>query len=98
MVAACPARDCWNREGGKWVHARMFEGREAELQERVDRRRVHLAYAGEAERPVVLRELAAFRESLARLAVAEGEDEVDMLALCERADGPEAGTPEEVAR
>ena len=82
LVVACPPRDCWNREGGNWVRARLFEGREAELQERVDRRRVHLAYAGEAERGVVLDALRAFRSRLALLGWTEGEDDIDLVALC----------------
>ncbi len=40
MVAGCPPRDCVGREGPKWLHARMYLDREAELQARVDRRRV----------------------------------------------------------
>ena len=40
LVLPCPARDCRNREGPRWLVQRMFEGREAELQDRVDRRRV----------------------------------------------------------
>lgn len=86
MVVACPPRDCQNREGAKWVEARMFGGREAELKERVDRDRVHLAFAGGAERGEVLRELARFRGRLAGLALLEAEDDVDVTALCERAE------------
>lgn len=40
MIAGCPPRDCLGREGPRWLHARLFEDREAELQARVDRRRV----------------------------------------------------------
>jgi coenzyme F420-reducing hydrogenase delta subunit/Pyruvate/2-oxoacid:ferredoxin oxidoreductase delta subunit len=90
MVVACPPRDCWSREGGRWVEARMFEGREAELKERVDRKRVHLSFAGAAERTEVLRELHEFRARLAGLALAVGEDDVDVMALCDRADEPSA--------
>jgi coenzyme F420-reducing hydrogenase delta subunit len=43
MVCGCPPRDCVNREGPKWLHERVFNKREAELQPRVDRRRVCLA-------------------------------------------------------
>jgi ferredoxin len=86
MVVACPPADCRNREGSKWVEQRMFEGREAELQERVDRRRVRLVMAGEAEQGLVRYELAAFREALGSLAV-EAEEEIDIVALCERGEG-----------
>jgi ferredoxin len=67
LVAACPPRDCTSREGPKWLAARLFEGREAELQERVDRRRLRLVHAGEGEAGVVRRALAALRTELATL-------------------------------
>jgi coenzyme F420-reducing hydrogenase delta subunit len=40
VVCACPPRDCVSREGPKWLVERLFNDREAELQPRVDRRRV----------------------------------------------------------
>ena len=40
LVFACPPRDCAGREGPKWLGERLFNEREAELQSRVDRRRV----------------------------------------------------------
>lgn len=40
MVFTCPPRDCRGREGPKWLHERLFNDREAELQSRVDRSRV----------------------------------------------------------
>jgi coenzyme F420-reducing hydrogenase delta subunit/NAD-dependent dihydropyrimidine dehydrogenase PreA subunit len=84
MVVSCPVEDCRNREGGKWAEARMYHGREAELKARVDRRRVRLVEAAAAERDVVRRELADFRGSLAGLAP-QVEEELDLLALCQRA-------------
>ena len=80
LVAACPPRDCTSREGPKWLAARLFEGREAELKERVDRRRVELVHAGEAEAGVVRRALAKLRAAVAalgRAAPAAGEIEVE---------------------
>lgn len=82
MVAACPPRDCWSREGGAWAVQRLFHGREAELKERVDRGRVHLAFAGEGEPGVALAELRAFRARLALLGWTEGEADIDLVALC----------------
>ena len=38
LVVSCPPRDCWHREGPAWLHERIYNGRDAELQERVDRR------------------------------------------------------------
>lgn len=43
MVFTCPPRDCRGREGPRWLHERMFNEREAELQARVDRMRVATA-------------------------------------------------------
>lgn len=40
IVYSCAPRDCRGREGPKWMHERMYHGREAELQPRVDIRRV----------------------------------------------------------
>ena len=40
VVCGCPPRDCTSREGPKWLGERLFNDREAELQPRVDRRRV----------------------------------------------------------
>lgn len=40
VVCGCPPRDCVGREGPKWLHERLYNDREAELQPRVDRRRV----------------------------------------------------------
>lgn len=98
MVVACPARDCWNREGGRWVEQRMFHGREAELQERVDRRRVHLAFAGEGERAEVLEELRRFRDRLHELEIPDASDELDLMALCERASPDEVSVTSEETR
>jgi coenzyme F420-reducing hydrogenase delta subunit/Pyruvate/2-oxoacid:ferredoxin oxidoreductase delta subunit len=86
MVVSCPPGDCRNREGAKWVEARMYHEREAELKARVDRRRVRLVAAAAAERSLVQHELRAFRASLAEIA-SYPEDEVDILALCERPSG-----------
>jgi coenzyme F420-reducing hydrogenase delta subunit/Pyruvate/2-oxoacid:ferredoxin oxidoreductase delta subunit len=83
LVIACPPNDCWNREGAKWAEQRLFHGREAELKERVDRQRVHLAYAAEAESDHVLEELARFRARL-EPGSGPGGDELDLIALCDR--------------
>jgi ferredoxin/coenzyme F420-reducing hydrogenase delta subunit len=68
LTLACPPRDCWNREGPKWLAERMYEEREAELQARVDRRRVRLAYASAGDGRDAIEALRDFRASL----VAEG--------------------------
>ncbi len=86
LVVACPPRDCWNREGARWLEERMYHDREAELQARVPRERVRLIFANAAESAVVARELRAFREALARLEAAEAEDVMDLSRLCEPAE------------
>jgi ferredoxin len=43
IVYGCPPRDCTGREGPKWLHERVYNDREAELQARVDRRRISIA-------------------------------------------------------
>ncbi|HET7296713.1 MAG TPA: hydrogenase iron-sulfur subunit, partial [Gemmatimonadales bacterium] len=73
LIASCPPRDCWNREGGKWLEQRVYHEREAELQDRVDRRRLRLAHAGGGEAARVRAELAA----------ATAEAEFDVLRECD---------------
>lgn len=80
LVAACHPRDCWNREGAVWLEQRMYHDREAELQERVDRRRVALVPAGLGERGAVVAAVAALRAQVAAIpepAAHEGDLEVD---------------------
>ncbi len=90
LILSCPPRDCWNREGPRWLHERLHHGREAELQERVDRRRVRVAYAGLGERAAVLRALAAYRRDVADLEAAQGETDIDLGIECEATEMPSA--------
>jgi len=83
LVVSCPPRDCWNREGGQWLEQRLFHDREAELQPRVDKRRVRVCYAGEAERGAVRAALAAFRADVSALAAAPAEAAPEVVAECE---------------
>jgi ferredoxin len=85
LIVACPERDCWNREGVKWTRARLYEAREAELQARVDRRRIRFLEAAAGERPLVAAALRAFRSELAAADAVFEEEPFDLLALCERA-------------
>jgi len=95
LVAACPPRDCWNREGVTWLRERVENGREAELKPRVDRRRVRIAYAAEAEPLLLAAELAAYRQELATLDRAQGESDIEIDTLCEV---PEVSVAEEARR
>lgn len=92
LITSCPPRDCWNREGPRWLEQRLYQGREAELQERVDRRRVRVAYAGLGERGRVARALAAYRDDVAALETAEGEPDIDLGLECEATGTPSATT------
>lgn len=94
MIVACPPRDCWNREGGKWLEQRLHHGREAELKERVDRARVRVVHAGEGEPVRVAAALGAFREDVRALAGPAGEEDIEIDVECEI---PEVSAAEEVA-
>jgi len=83
MIAACPGRDCWNREGPRWTAERLFNDREAELKERVDRRRVRLVQAGASDRATVARELMRFRDEVVTLEPTARDVDLEMDAECE---------------
>ncbi len=76
-------RSGWYREGPKWLEARIYEDREAELHERVDRRRVRLAYVAAAERSRALEEVRVFRQTIARLQRQREEADLDLVRMCE---------------
>lgn len=83
LIASCPARDCWNREGGTWVEQRLFHDREAELQARVDKRRVRLVHIGAGQRREMLAALAGFRAEVRVLEAGALEDDPDVARVCE---------------
>ncbi len=92
VVLACPPRDCWNREGTRWLGERVHQGREAELKERVDRRRVRIvelaAHDGAGAREMV----TELERALARLERPETEATIDVDTECE------VPSPERVGR
>jgi coenzyme F420-reducing hydrogenase delta subunit len=67
LVLPCHPRDCRNREGPKWLEQRIYQGREAELQERVDRRRIVVTPAGLADRSAVAAAVRRFWEAMGEL-------------------------------
>ena len=83
LLASCPTRDCWHREGPKWLEERVYAGREAELRESIDRRRLLVVHAGEAERGVVLRALEELRLTVAALDRARREESIEIDTECE---------------
>ncbi|HJS42525.1 MAG TPA: hydrogenase iron-sulfur subunit [Gemmatimonadales bacterium] len=82
LVLGCPPRDCWNREGPKWAEQRLYHDREAELQPRVDRRRVRFIHAAAAERGVAVQAIEDFRAEIDALAAAMGENDIDVEREC----------------
>lgn len=93
LVASCPPRDCWNREGVTWLRERVENGREAELKPRVDRRRVRITHAAEGETLRLAAELRIYQEEIAALENAQGEADILIDTECEV---PEVSVAEEV--
>lgn len=93
MVVSCPPRDCWNREGVKWMEARVYDGREAELKDRVDRTRIRVVYAAEAEGAVLAKVLERFRSQIGALDRALSERAIQLDTTCEQ---PVVSVAEEV--
>jgi coenzyme F420-reducing hydrogenase delta subunit len=83
LILACPERDCWNREGPRWLGERVYHGREAELQPRVERARVRIVHIDARERGPPLEALRAFAAEVASLGprvdveTPEGEDQCE---------------------
>ncbi len=78
VVGGCPPRDCVGREGPKWLQERLFNDREAELQPRVDRRRVRVITLAPGARADAEAALDAFVLELAMLAPAQAESAGDL--------------------
>ncbi|MDO8679572.1 MAG: hydrogenase iron-sulfur subunit [Acidobacteriota bacterium] len=83
IVCGCPPRDCTSREGPKWLHERVFNDREAELQPRVDRRRVRLATLAPGDRRATLAAFDDFARALAALDRPTRETDVDLDVVCD---------------
>ena len=67
LVLACPPRDCWNREGPRWLTERVYHAREAELQSRVDRARVRIVSANAIERSLTFEAFGRFAAEIVAL-------------------------------
>jgi len=83
LVLACPPRDCLNREGPRWLNERVYHDREAELQARVDRRRVAIGHAGLGDRSAARETIAEFRDRIQALEAIAAEPEVVLDTECE---------------
>ncbi len=92
LVVACPPRDCWSREGPRWLGQRLYNERPAELKARVDSRRVRVVHAAEGEPDRLAAAVRAFFEQILEWDVAEAETEIEVDLECEVpvADGAEA--------
>ncbi len=90
MVASCPPRNCWSREGPKWLEERIYNQREAELKDRVDRARLRVVYAAAAEGRRLERHVALFRSEMQALGRAHSENEIEIDAECVVPDVPAA--------
>lgn len=84
LIAACPEGECWNREGARWLRERLYHDREAELQARVDRRRVRLVHAGAGDGGRLGELVGSFRAEVEAMDGGAGETEIDLIAECVR--------------
>jgi ferredoxin len=83
IVCGCPPRDCVGREGPKWLRERLFNDREAELQPRVDRRRVRIETVAPGNLAGTVASYEQFTRELAVLATPEPERDVEIDVLCD---------------
>jgi coenzyme F420-reducing hydrogenase delta subunit len=83
VVFGCPPRDCVGREGPKWLRERLFNDREAELQPRVDRRRVRIGTVAPGDLGGTVELFEAFAHEVGRLQQPEHETDVELDALCD---------------
>ncbi len=83
LVVACPPRDCWSREGPRWLTERLFHERPAELKERVDGRRVRVVHAAEAEVGRLVEAVDAFRGRVLAMDIAAAETDIAVDLECE---------------
>jgi ferredoxin len=86
LILSCPPRDCWNREGPRWLGERIYHRREAELQERVNRARIRVASVNAAERAQALFVLAKFAAEIAALEAPAASDDDELSTECEPAE------------
>ncbi|MCP3960532.1 MAG: hydrogenase iron-sulfur subunit [bacterium] len=83
FLLTCPGRDCLYREGPKWLHERVYNDREADLRDRVDKRRVRIASFSRTEAAAAASALAAFCDEVAALGEKPVEHEVKIDLECE---------------
>ena len=82
-LSSAARRDCRGREGPKWLEQRVQHDREAELQSRVDRRRVRLATMASGDLSGTLGSFTDFALDVEKLGRPEPEAAADLEAVCE---------------
>ena len=82
MVCSCPPRDCVSREGPKWLDARLYHEREAELKERVDRRRVRVTTLAHGELGRSIAAYETFVRDLAALQLPPADFDAEIDPSC----------------
>ena len=92
FLLSCSPRNCYFRDGPKWLAARLEHGRDAALHPRVDRRRVAWASLSATESATIRSALLAFQRSIAGLAPA-AEEQPELELVCET---PEPAEPARV--
>lgn len=93
LALTCPPRDCWSREGPRWLDARVHAEREAELQPRVDRRRVRIAEVPAFDAAAAVALVTRLQEELARLAAPAAEARIELALMCDVPAQPEEARP-----
>jgi coenzyme F420-reducing hydrogenase delta subunit len=86
LVLACQPRDCWNREGPRWLIERVYHEREAELQPRVPRERVRVAHASAGDVRAALAELGDFSAAVSHLEAPATERNPEPEMVCDPAE------------
>ena len=81
LVVGCAEHDGRTREGVTWAQQRLFEGRKAELKERVDKNRVKLVQASLGE-GVVLHDAARIFAAEIEALAATPPQAIDLVAVC----------------
>jgi len=82
LIASCPPRDCWHREGPHWLEERLYNDREAELKSRVDRRRVRVSFLGGGDAWLFKKELESYRRDIGAIEGIEAEKDVALDLDC----------------
>lgn len=82
IVFSCPPRDCRGREGPKWLEQRVYFDREAELQPRVDRRRLRLATAAAGDLAGTVAAFETFRREILALDLPGADGNLEADAEC----------------